>query len=89
MVHLRGEGKQAGRVGDEERRVRYKIEAREWGTQALKKSDVAHLSGIGRSDEEEETRTRYKIKVTERGIQAQKEQKEKCTCVCAGMGRMA
>ena len=73
--------------------MRYKIEAKERGrTQAQKKSDVSHLSGIGRSDDEEETRTRYKIKVTERGIQAQKEQKEKCTCVCAGergMGRMA
>ena len=27
--------------------MRYKIEAKEWGTQAQKKSDVAHLSGIG------------------------------------------
>ena len=53
-------------------------------TRAKKKPDVAHLSGIGRSDDEEETRTRYKIKVTERGIQAQKEQKEKCSCVRAG-----
>ena len=56
MVHLRGEGRQAGRVGDEERRMRYKIEAKEWGTQAQKK--------IGRSSsewdrDEEETRTRY------------------------------
>jgi hypothetical protein len=31
-VHLRGEGRQAGRVRDEERRMRYKIEAKEWGT---------------------------------------------------------
>ena len=29
---LRGEGRQAGSVGDEERRMRYKIEAKEWGT---------------------------------------------------------
>ena len=36
MVHLRGEGRQAGKVGDEERRMRYKIEAKEWGTQAQK-----------------------------------------------------
>ena len=36
VVHLRGEGKQAGRVGDEERRLRYKIEAKEWGTRAQK-----------------------------------------------------
>ena len=65
--------------------MRYKIVAKEWGTQAQKKkSDVAHLNGLGRSDGEEETRTRYKIKVTERGIQAQKEQKEKCSCVRAG-----
>ena len=35
-------------MGDEERRMRYKIEAKEWGTQAQKKkSDEAHLSGIG------------------------------------------
>ena len=79
-------------MGDEERRMRYKIEAKEWGTQGPKKSDVAHLSGIERSDDEEETRTRFKIKVTERGIQAQKKHKEKCSCVRAGdrgMGRMA
>jgi len=36
-VHLRGEGRQAGRVGDEERRMRYKIEAKEWETQGPKK----------------------------------------------------
>ena len=35
-IHLRGEGRQARRVGDEERRMRYKIEAKEWGTQAQK-----------------------------------------------------
>ena len=70
-------------MGDEERRMRYKIEAKEWGTQGPKKSDVAHLSGIGRSDDEEETRTRYKTKVTERGIQAQKKTQRE-VFVCAG-----
>ena len=33
---------------------------------SAKKSDVADLSGMGRSDEEEETRTKYKIEVRER-----------------------
>ena len=58
-------------------------------TSAKKKSDVAHLSGIGMRRRQERD---IKIRVTERGIQAQKEQKEKCTCVRAGergMGRMA
>ena len=36
MVHLRGEGRQAGRVGDEERRMRYKIRVTERGIQAQK-----------------------------------------------------
>jgi len=52
-------------------------------TRAKKKSDVAHLSGIGRSDDEEETRTRYKIKVTERGLTSAKRTKRE-VFVCAG-----
>ena len=57
MAHLRGEGMQAGRVGEEETRMRYKIEAKEWGTQAQKKKIARGSSEWDR--DEEETRTRY------------------------------
>ena len=52
VAHLRGEGRQAGRVGDEERRMRYKIRVTERGIQAQKKQKekctCARESGIGR-----------------------------------------
>ena len=36
VAHLRGEGRQAGRVGEEETRMRYKIKVTERGIQAQK-----------------------------------------------------